>query len=210
MKHKILFLGAPDSPVFLWLKQQGEDVHSTLDKITVDYVSENKFNFLISYGYRYVLKKEILDLFPNRAINLHISYLPYNRGSDPNFWSFIDGTPKGVTIHYLDEGVDTGDIIVQKEVVFDSLEIETLASSYQKLHTEIQNLFFQNWESIKSQRCSRRPQVGNGTVHKEKDKEALLHLIEKDGWNTKLSVLVDYGKKLRVQKSNDEENLYTI
>jgi methionyl-tRNA formyltransferase len=207
---KILFLGAPDSPVFLWLKQQGEDVHSTLDKITVDYVSENKFNFLISYGYRYVLKKEILDLFPNRAINLHISYLPYNRGSDPNFWSFIDGTPKGVTIHYLDEGVDTGDIIVQKEVVFDSLETETLASSYQKLHTEIQNLFFQNWESIKSQRCSRRPQVGNGTVHKEKDKEALLHLIEKDGWNTKLSVLVDYGKKLRVQKSNDEENLYTI
>jgi methionyl-tRNA formyltransferase len=205
-----LFLGAPDSPVFLWLKQQGEDVHSTLDKITVDYVLENKFNFLISYGYRYVLKKEILDLFPNRAINLHISYLPYNRGSDPNFWSFIDGTPKGVTIHYLDEGVDTGDIIVQKEVVFDSLETETLASSYQKLHTEIQNLFFQNWESIKSQRCSRRPQVGNGTVHKEKDKEALLHLIEKDGWNTKLSVLVDYGKKLRVQKSNDEENLYTI
>jgi methionyl-tRNA formyltransferase len=194
----------------LWLKQQGEDVHSTLDKITVDYVLENKFNFLISYGYRYVLKKEILDLFPNRAINLHISYLPYNRGSDPNFWSFIDGTPKGVTIHYLDEGVDTGDIIVQKEVVFDSLETETLASSYQKLHTEIQNLFFQNWESIKSQRCSRRPQVGNGTVHKEKDKEALLHLIEKDGWNTKLSVLVDYGKKLRVQKSNDEENLYTI
>jgi len=95
-------------------------------------------------------------------------------------------------------------------VVFDSLETETLASSYQKLHTEIQNLFFQNWESIKSQRCSRRPQVGNGTVHKEKDKEALLHLIEKDGWNTKLSVLVDYGKKLRVQKSNDEENLYTI
>ena len=179
-------------------------------KITVDYVLENKFNFLISYGYRYVLKKEILDLFPNRAINLHISYLPYNRGSDPNFWSFIDGTPKGVTIHYLDEGVDTGDIIVQKEVVFDSLETETLASSYQKLHTEIQNLFFQNWESIKSQRCSRRPQVGNSTVHKEKDKEALLHLIEKDGWNTKLSVLVDYGKKLRVQKSNDEENLYTI
>lgn len=197
---KILFLGAPDSPVLSWLRQQGEDVYSTLDKITVDYVIENKFDFLISYGYRHILKKEILDLFPNRAINLHISYLPYNRGTDPNFWSFIDGTPKGVTIHYLDEGVDTGDIIVQKEVVFDSLETETLASSYQKLHTEIQNLFFQNWEAIKNQKCSRRKQVGNGTVHKKKDKDALLHVIEKDGWNTKLSVLVDYGKKLKMQK----------
>jgi methionyl-tRNA formyltransferase len=173
----------------------------------VDYVLENNFSFLISYGYRFILKKEILDLFPNRAINLHISYLPYNRGADPNFWSFIDGTPKGVTIHYLDEGVDTGDIIVQKEVVFDSLESETLASSYQKLHIEIQNLFFQNWEAIKNQKCSRRPQVGNGTVHKKKDKEALLHLIEKDGWDTKLSVLVEYGKKLKMQKSN-EGSLY--
>jgi methionyl-tRNA formyltransferase len=204
---KILFLGAPDSPVFLWLKRKGEDVYSTLDKVTVDYVLENNFSFLISYGYRFILKKEILDLFPNRAINLHISYLPYNRGADPNFWSFIDGTPKGVTIHYLDEGVDTGDIIVQKEVVFDSLESETLASSYQKLHIEIQNLFFQNWEAIKNQKCSRRPQVGNGTVHKKKDKEALLHLIEKDGWDTKLSVLVEYGKKLKMQKSN-EGSLY--
>ncbi len=204
---KILFLGASDSPVFLWLKRKGEDVYSTLDKVTVDYVLENNFSFLISYGYRFILKKEILDLFPNRAINLHISYLPYNRGADPNFWSFIDGTPKGVTIHYLDEGVDTGDIIVQKEVVFDSLETETLASSYQKLHIEIQNLFFQNWEAIKNQKCSRRPQVGNGTVHKKKDKEALLHLIEKDGWNTKLSVLVEYGKKLKMQKSN-EGSLY--
>jgi methionyl-tRNA formyltransferase len=207
MKHKILFLGASDSPVFLWLKRKGEDVYSTLDKVTVDYVLENNFSFLISYGYRFILKKEILDLFPNRAINLHISYLPYNRGADPNFWSFIDGTPKGVTIHYLDEGVDTGDIIVQKEVVFDSLESETLASSYQKLHIEIQNLFFQNWEAIKNQKCSRRPQVGNGTVHKKKDKEALLHLIEKDGWDTKLSVLVEYGKKLKMQKSN-EGSLY--
>jgi methionyl-tRNA formyltransferase len=204
---KILFLGASDSPVFLWLKRKGEDVYSTLDKVTVDYVLENNFSFLISYGYRFILKKEILDLFPNRAINLHISYLPYNRGADPNFWSFIDGTPKGVTIHYLDEGVDTGDIIVQKEVVFDSLESETLASSYQKLHIEIQNLFFQNWEAIKNQKCSRRPQVGNGTVHKKKDKEALLHLIEKDGWDTKLSVLVEYGKKLKMQKSN-EGSLY--
>ena len=123
MKDKILFLGPSDSPVFVWLQKNGENVFSTVDKITVEYVLENGFNFLISYGYRFILRKEILDLFPNRAINMHISYLPYNRGADPNFWSFIEGTPKGVTIHYLDEGVDTGDIIVQKEVSFDSIMV---------------------------------------------------------------------------------------
>jgi len=193
MKDKILFLGPSDSPVFVWLQKNGENVFSTVDKFTVEYILENGFNFLISYGYRFILKKEILDLFPNRAINMHISYLPYNRGADPNFWSFIEGTPKGVSIHYLDERVDTGDIIVQKEVSFNSLDTETLASSYQKLQVEIQNLFFQHWDLIKSQKCDRAPQVGTGTTHRVKDKEHLLHLMEKDGWNTKLSVLVNYS-----------------
>ena len=186
---KILFLGPSDSPILTWLIERGEDVYSTSEKITSDYLVKNNFDILVSYGYRYILKKDVLDLFPNSAINLHISYLPYNRGADPNFWSFIEETPKGVTIHYLDEGIDTGDIIVQKEVVFDS--IETLGSSYQKLQSEIQHLFFENWESIKNQKCKKIPQSGVGTMHKVKDKEHLLHLIEKDGWNTKVSLLVN-------------------
>lgn len=197
MKDKILFLGPSDSPVFVWLQKNGENVFSTVDKITVDYILENGFNFLISYGYRFILRKEILDLFPNRAINMHISYLPYNRGADPNLWSFIEGTPKGVSIHYLDEGVDTGDIIVQKKVSFDSLDSETLASSYQKLQVEIQNLFFQHWDLIKNEKCDRTPQVGTGTTHRVKEKEHLLHIMEKDGWNTKLSVLDNYRKDLK-------------
>ena len=191
MKNKILFLGQSDSPVLNWLIKQGENIFSTTDKISVDYILENQYNFLISYGYRHILKKDVLDLFPNRAINMHISYLPYNRGADPNFWSFIEGTPKGVTIHFLDEGIDTGDIIVQKEVIFDSLDIETLGSTYQKLQTEIQNLFFKNWDLIKTLKAKRRPQVGAGTTHRVKDKEPLLYLIEKDGWNTKVSVLAN-------------------
>ena len=197
MKNKILFLGQCDSPVFEWLQKNGENVSSTDAKITVSYILENGFDFLISYGYRFILRKEILDLFPNRAINMHISYLPYNRGADPNFWSFIDGTPKGVSIHYLEEGVDTGDIIVQNKVFFDLLDSETLASSYQKLQLEIQNLFFQYWDLIKNQKCDRTPQVGTGTAHRVKDKEHLLHLMEKDGWNTKLSVLDNYRKSLK-------------
>jgi methionyl-tRNA formyltransferase len=189
MENKILFLGPSDSPVFNWLLKQGENIFSTTERISTDYISENQVNFLISYGYRHILKKDVLDLFPARAINLHIAYLPYNRGADPNFWSFIEGTPKGVTIHFLDEGVDTGDIIVQKEVCFDP-DIETLGSTYQKLQTEIQNLFFENWALIKEIKAERRPQIGVGTTHRVKDKASLLHLIEKDGWNTNISELI--------------------
>lgn len=197
-KNKVLFLGPSDSPIFTWLVERGENVFSRTEKISVDYVIENQFTFLVSYGFRHILRKDVLDLFPNSAINMHISYLPYNRGADPNFWSFIENTPKGVTIHYLDEGVDTGDIIAQKELFFD-LDVETLGSSYEKLQLEIQNLFFQNWDTIKNQKCDRIVQVGKSTTHRLKDKKPLLHLMEKNGWNTKVSTLINFSEELNKQ-----------
>ena len=54
-----------------------------------------------------------------KIINLHIGYLPYNRGAHPNFWSFMDNTPTGVTIHEIDKNIDTGKIIYQKIVDFE-------------------------------------------------------------------------------------------
>lgn len=82
-----------------------------------------------------------------QIFNLHISLLPYNRGASPNFFSFIENTPKGVTIHQIDEGLDTGPILAQKELFFDESK-ETFASSYEKLILEIQMLFKENWSSI--------------------------------------------------------------
>jgi len=172
----ILFLGQDDSPLLKWLREKEKVVINTSDKITPEFIKQNNITFLISYGYRHILKKDVLDKFQNKAINLHISYLPWNRGADPNFWSFVEDTPKGVTIHYLDEGVDTGDIIVQKEVKFES-ENETLATTYQKLHVEIQELFKNHWAEIKTGKCQRRKQTEKGGYHKVKDKECLSHLL---------------------------------
>jgi len=73
----------------------------------------------------------------NRAINLHPSLLPWNRGAHSNFWSFLEDTPKGVTIHIIDEGIDTGDILLQKKIKFDQSK-ETLRSSYGRLQQELQ------------------------------------------------------------------------
>jgi len=190
-QDKILFLGPEDSPLYVWLQKLGENVIQTSDKVTTHFIEREKINFLLSFGYRHILRRDILDKFPNRAVNLHISYLPWNRGADPNFWSFVENTPKGVTIHYLDEGVDTGDIIVQEELKFDS-ENETLATSYEKLQSAIQELFKKHWRAIKSGTCQRYKQVGKGSSHKLKDKEALSHLLT-DGWNTPVSELKGYA-----------------
>jgi methionyl-tRNA formyltransferase len=196
-KNVILFLGPNDSPLLEWLKNQGENVIQTSEKITPSYIDENNVVFLVSYGYRYILKKDILDKLINKAINLHISFLPWNRGADPNFWSFIEDTPKGVTIHYLDEGVDTGDIIIQKEVEFNSDNNETLSTSYEKLQMEIQQLFMQHWVDIKNGSIPRKKQIGKGTLHKVKDKENFSHLLS-DGWNTSVSVLEEYAAETQM------------
>ncbi|MDO8527463.1 MAG: formyltransferase family protein [Deltaproteobacteria bacterium] len=191
---KILFLGYPDSSLIPFLKSFGDTVTvvESDKKIAPEWVRSNGFDFLLSYGYLHILKKDILGQFSGRAINLHIALLPWNRGKDPNFWSFVEGSPKGVTIHLLDEGVDTGDILVQKEISFSNHE--TLRSSYAILRNEIEKLFFQNWEKIRSLACTVTKQSDGGSFHKASEKESLLHLLT-EGWETPVRNLIAYGQK---------------
>lgn len=49
-------------------------------------------------------------------LNVHPSLLPAFRGPEPLFWNLRNGAPYGVTIHYMDDGFDTGDIVAQKPV----------------------------------------------------------------------------------------------
>jgi methionyl-tRNA formyltransferase len=49
-------------------------------------------------------------------LNLHISLLPLNRGAHPAAWAIREGTKHGVTIHKIDSGLDTGEIVYQEEI----------------------------------------------------------------------------------------------
>ena len=149
---RVLFLGDPSNPLVGFLKSVGEDVHVTTDKINGKEQKEwlQEFDFVVSYGYRHIVRKSVIDLFPNKIINLHISFLPYNRGADPNLWSWIESTSAGVTIHKLDPGLDTGEILIQKKVNFRNSDGDlTLASTYTKLQKEICQLFQENWDRLK-------------------------------------------------------------
>ena len=72
-------------------------------------------DILLSVAWRFIFPKEVLDIPRVAAINFHGSYLPRCRGAHPTNWAIISGEKQtGVTVHFLDEGVDTGDIIVQE------------------------------------------------------------------------------------------------
>jgi methionyl-tRNA formyltransferase len=183
---RVLFLGLDESPTSGYLRQFGEDVVATADPLDAQTIHEHQPEFLVSHGYRHMIRPDVLGLMPDRAINLHISYLPWNRGADPNLWSWVEDTPKGVTIHYIDAGVDTGDIIVQRKVSFGAPE--TLSSSYARLQAEIDQLFCENWPAIRIGRCARRVQQGEGSVHRVADRERVEHLLGA-GWGTSVGWL---------------------
>jgi methionyl-tRNA formyltransferase len=176
---KILYLGYPENLIYNFLKTKGE-VTSIQEKLS-NSINIKEFDWIISYGYSHIIKQNIINEVKNPIINLHISYLPFNRGSDPNFWSWINDTPKGITIHQIDKGIDTGCILIQKEIKF--TEDETLFSSYNILRKEIETLFIENFDNIIKDVILPKKQNGEGTFHLKKDLDKYKHLLTQ-GWNT--------------------------
>jgi methionyl-tRNA formyltransferase len=174
---KILYLGYPKNPIHLFLKTKGM-VFQTQEKINFNI---DQFDWVVSYGYSHIIKQDMIDKAKNPIINLHISYLPFNKGADPNFWSWLENTLKGVTIHQIDKGIDTGDILIQKEVKFKG--DETLSSSYEILKEEIENLFIESFDNIIKGCILPKKQNGKGTFHLKKDLNKYKYLLTQD-WNT--------------------------
>lgn len=173
--NNIILLSNNDNSksLYTWLLSKGYSVTLLSDPVTVDTVTALSPDLVISYNYRHIIKEDVIDLLGNKIINLHTSYLPWNKGSSPNIWSFIDDTPKGVTIHRLEKGLDTGKIIVQKECTFNE-DTDTLASSYDKLNSEIVALLKDNLDIIMAGEYQLKDQEGKGTYHRTSDLKALL------------------------------------
>mgnify|MGYP000439020869 FL=1 len=73
-------------------------------------------DLIVTAAFGQILSKEILDIPALGCINVHASLLPKYRGAAPIQWAIIKGETKtGVTIMYMDEGLDTGDIISMRE-----------------------------------------------------------------------------------------------
>ena len=74
-------------------------------------------DFLFSFYYREMLKRELLDIPKRGALNMHGSLLPKYRGRVPVNWAIIKGeTETGSTLHYMTEKPDNGDIVAQQAV----------------------------------------------------------------------------------------------
>ena len=196
----VLFLTNNDitTPLVEWLKRKaGEEVVLWSEKLTLQYVENLNPEIAISYNYRYIISEDIVSFMRGKITNLHISLLPHNRGAHPNLWSFLNNTPKGVTIHLIDKGIDTGDILLQKEVTLDE-HSETLESSYKRLHHEIQQLFIANWDKIKNFQIPPKSQPEGGSLNYLKASVKVMQIFGDKVFSTPIYELKQKLKRLEI------------
>ena len=113
----------------------------------------------------YIIREPILTITRLGVLNFHPSYLPYNRGKNYNFWSLVEDTPFGVTLHFISSGVDSGDIAFQSRI--EKNWEDTGKTLYEKAQVEIVRLFVDNFPMIKQGNIPRIPQdLSQGSYHK--------------------------------------------
>jgi methionyl-tRNA formyltransferase len=94
------------------LRITGSD-HSTLKKE----IKEQNIDLLFSVYYDKILKKDLITSLPKGIVNIHLSELPRYRGIAPVTFAIMNGEEEhGVSLHYIDEGVDRGDVISQRKI----------------------------------------------------------------------------------------------
>ncbi len=97
------------------------------------WISQKTPDLIWVTDYRYLLPSEILQLAPLGGVNLHPSLLPKYRGRAPVNWAIIHGEKQlGLTAHFIDEGMDTGDIIEQ--VSFELTEEQDVGDALEKYY----------------------------------------------------------------------------
>ena len=123
-------------------------LHKNNQKDAVDFLLRIKPDLIIVYSMSHLLCKEIIEIPKLGIFNLHPSLLPKYRGPNPLFWTYYNQDKiAGITLHRIDQGEDTGDIIFQKEVkVKLGLEIEILQEKFNAIGSE---LIFRLIETLK-------------------------------------------------------------
>lgn len=109
------------------------------DPVTQEFVSRYRPDAIVVVAYGHILPKWMLDLPCWGSINVHASLLPRYRGAAPIQWALIRAEQvTGVTTMRMDEGLDTGDILLKREVpIQDADTTETLGSRLSQVGADL-------------------------------------------------------------------------
>ncbi|CAN5530916.1 formyltransferase family protein [soil metagenome] len=130
-----------------------------------------KISCIILAWWPFIIKEPWLSIPETGIINFHPSLLPYNRGKNYNFWTLVEDTPFGVSLHFIDDSIDGGDIIAQQSISKSWEDSgETL---YKRAQSAMVELFIESYPKIRSGEFVRIKQdLSKGSFHYFKDMES--------------------------------------
>jgi len=139
----------------------GISVHSP-DRVNapefVDWVRSPQPDLNISMSYDQILRRAIIESAPLGFINGHAGKLPYYRGRNVINWAIINNEQEiGLTVHYVDEGIDTGDIILQS--VLPISWDDTYGTVLEKVQEALPDLLVKAVALIEKKEVNRQPQA---------------------------------------------------
>ena len=154
------------------------------DKVFINNLKSFKADLFVVVAFK-ILPKIIWEIPCKGTINIHASLLPQLRGAAPINWAIINGLRKtGLTSFYINEDIDTGDIIMKKELEIS--EIDNFGSLYTKLKKLSAGFIIDTIESIEN---------GLKPVIQTKIKSELLKAPKIDKENTRIRWDID-GRKI--------------
>ncbi|MCM4158778.1 methionyl-tRNA formyltransferase [Antarcticibacterium flavum] len=114
-------------------------------------------DLLVSMSFNQIFRQEIIDLTPGKIINCHAGKLPFFRGRNVLNWALINDEKEfGITVHYVDAGIDTGDIILQR--TFPISDTDNYNSLLQIAYKECANILYDSLQMFVENKVKRIPQ----------------------------------------------------
>lgn len=130
----------------------------------MDVLRRYQADVMVVVAFGQILPKEILEMCPYGCINVHASLLPKYRGSAPIQWAIINGeTVTGVTTMQMDEGIDTGDMLLKTEIPIEPKE--TGGSLFDKLMAAGASLCVETLKALEAGTVTPIPQGETPTAY---------------------------------------------
>lgn len=180
---RIVFMGGKPigEKVLGYLRRQGEDkIWAYSSNVHFDNICfPCELDLIISVHYDYILPKKIIDLPKLGCINLHLADTEVYRGCYPMTRAILDGATKyGVTIHKIDEGIDTGDILARD--VFSISNDLTSEELYWYATKRGYHLFASFWSYFKQGKIGKSKQCIKGEYMQRKFPDQQILVTEQE------------------------------
>jgi methionyl-tRNA formyltransferase len=131
------------------------------NKDFIESVKKYDCDIFVSLSFNQIFKNEIINFPPLKTINVHCGKLPFYRGRNILNWAIInDEREFGITVHYVDEGIDTGDIISQK--VFPITDMDTYNTLLNKAFTGCAEILY---DTLKVVQTGNFKTISQKTIH---------------------------------------------